>query len=127
MYKKFLLTPFLCLFLTLAVLPASASEKLDRATALPRAVGGALMGVTVGVPVAITKSVKKMTVDMHDSISQNFSFSDESDIYTKTMAAFLAVPYGLVSGSIYGTIKGVEKGITVGSEKPFSRESFSLD
>ena len=98
-----------------------------KAVALPKAVGGAVMGVAIGVPVCITKSVKKMTLDMQDSISQNFSFADENDMYAKTMAAFLAVPYGLVGGSIYGTIKGVEKGLITGSEKPFSRESFSLD
>ncbi|HMO23647.1 MAG TPA: hypothetical protein PKD05_19230 [Candidatus Melainabacteria bacterium] len=106
--------------------PAHADGKKDRLTALPKAVGGAIAGVTVGVPVNIGKSVKRMTFDMHDSISQNFSFSDEADMYSKVVAGILAVPYGLVGGCIYGTVKGLEKGVIQGSEKPFSKESFSL-
>lgn len=106
---------------------AADEKKTDRLTALPKAVGGALAGVTVGVPVNIGKSVKRMTFDMHDSISQNFSFSDEADVYSKVVAGILAVPYGLVGGCIYGTVKGLEKGVIQGSEKPFSKESFSLE
>ncbi|MEZ4490953.1 MAG: hypothetical protein R3F51_25520 [Cyanobacteriota/Melainabacteria group bacterium] len=125
--KKNLVWIFSMVLLFAWAAPAQADGKKDRLTALPKAVGGALAGVTVGVPVNIGKSVKRMTFDMHDSISQNFSFSDEADIYSKCMAGLLAVPYGLVGGCIYGTIKGVEKGVIQGSEKPFSKESFSLE
>lgn len=103
-------------------------EKPKKASvfAMPKTVFGVMSGVALGVPVNISKSMVKFTFDMQDSISQNFSFSDEPDFYAKSMSTVLAIPYGVLGGIAYGTIKGVENGIIKGSASPFSKESFSL-
>lgn len=129
MNRKTSFTTIIILSFLILIPSALAKESNSQKPSLlagPKAIAGAVTGVAIGVPVNITKSTKRFTLGMHDSISQNFSFADESDIYTKTMATILAVPYGLVSGITYGTIKGFESGILKGAEQPFSKESFSL-
>lgn len=138
MYRNFLaLTLITCLLSLNLVLPVAAQQLTmpniqetpapkQGLAAGPKSILGAVSGVAVGVPVNISKSMVKFTIQMQDSISQNFSFADEPDFYAKSIGAILAVPYGVLGGIAYGTIKGFENGIIKGSEKPFSKASFSM-
>ena len=118
--------PASCQSLTQTDFSRPSSKKTGLLT-VPKAVAGVATGVMLGVPVNISKSTKRFTGLMYDSISANFSFSAEPDLYARTTASVLAVPFGLMSGLVFGTIKGVENGVLLGGEKPFSKESFSMD
>jgi hypothetical protein len=98
-----------------------------KALAGPKSVAGAIAGVTIGVPVHVSKSISQHSKSMKESMNQGLDVDEkEIDLAGRGMSAMCAYPYGFFSGMIHGTIKGVGRGISSGSKKPFSKESFSI-
>jgi hypothetical protein len=87
---------------------------------------GAVVGVSVGVPVRIARDVAQHTMAMKEQATDDVAGSENPDLTAKTVGSYTAVAFGLVSGLISGTIKGTERGLDAGFRKPFSRESMSL-
>ncbi len=107
---------------------AKHSNFASKALAAPKSVAGAIAGVTIGVPVHVTKSINQHSKAMKQSMNDGFAVEDkEIDLAGRGMSAMCAYPFGFMSGMIHGTIKGVGRGISSGSKKPFSKESFSMD
>lgn len=94
--------------------------------AAPMAVGGVLMGMTVGVPVRIARDISHETLRMRDQMTDDVAGSDKPDLFARTVGSYTGMAYGVVSGVIKGSIKGTERAIDCGARKPFSRESLSL-
>lgn len=104
------------------------SNFASKALAAPKSVAGAIAGVTIGVPVHVSKSIHQHSKAMKQSMNDGLAVEDnEIDLAGRGMSAMCAYPFGVMSGMIHGTIKGVGRGISVGSKKPFSKESFSMD
>lgn len=114
--------------LKLAQNPATkANKKSERGLmAGPKAVGGLLMGMTVGVPVRIARDVSHETLRMRDQTADDLAGGDRPDLFSRTVGSYTGMAYGLVSGVIKGSIKGTERAIDCGMRKPFSKESVSL-
>lgn len=87
---------------------------------------GAVMGVTVGVPIRVARDVSSETMRMKEQMTDDMAGSDKPDLTAKTIGSYTGMAYGLVSGLIKGTIKGTERGLDAGFRKPLSRESISL-
>lgn len=94
--------------------------------AAPKAVGGVLMGMTVGVPVRIARDISHETLRMRDQMTDDVSGGDRPDLFARTVGSYSGMAYGVVSGVIKGSIKGTERAIDCGARKPFSKESLSL-
>ncbi len=94
--------------------------------AAPMAVGGVLMGMTVGVPVRIARDISHETLRMRDQMTDDVSGGDKPDLFARTVGSYSGMAYGVVSGVIKGSIKGTERAIDCGARKPFSKESLSL-
>lgn len=92
----------------------------------PMAVGGVLMGMTVGVPVRIARDISHETLRMRDQMTDDVSGGDKPDLFARTVGSYSGMAYGVVSGVIKGSIKGTERAIDCGARKPFSKESLSL-
>lgn len=108
---------------------ASAARKnfAHKAIAAPKSVAGAIAGVTIGVPVHVSKSISQHSKAMKQSMNEGLDVEEkEIDLAGRGISAMCAYPYGFFSGMIHGTIKGVGRGISTGSKKPFSKESFSI-
>ena len=101
-------------------------HKAGKIFAAPMAVGGVLMGMTVGVPVRIARDISHETLRMRDQMTDDVSGSDKPDLFAKTVGSYSGMAYGVVSGVIKGSIKGTERAIDCGARKPFSKESISL-
>lgn len=105
--------------------PPLSNRVFDSVVGGPKAVAGVLAGLSLGVPVKITKDIgaetKRMAGVVRNDLGNEFGFMDTAVV----MAA--ALPYGVVSGLILGTIKGTKRAFTYGLEKPFSAKSLSLD
>lgn len=100
----------------------------SKALSAPKSVAGAIAGVTIGVPVHVSKSINQHSKKMQQSMNDGLDVDErEIDLVGRGMSAMCAYPFGVVSGMIHGTIKGVGRGIGVGSKRPFSKESFSID
>lgn len=87
---------------------------------------GAVVGVSVGVPVRIARDVARHTLAMREQATDDVAGSENPDLTAKTVGSYTGMAFGLVSGLISGTIKGTERGLDAGFRKPFSRESMSL-
>lgn len=99
----------------------------SKALSAPKSVAGAIAGVTIGVPVHVSKSINQHSKAMKQSMNDGLDVDEkEIDLVGRGMSAMCAYPFGFMSGMIHGTIKGVGRGIGVGSKKPFSKESFSI-
>lgn len=94
--------------------------------AAPKAVGGVLMGFTIGVPVRIARDISHETLRMRDQMTEDTSGGDRPDLFARTVGSYTGMAYGVVSGVIKGSIKGTERAIDCGARKPFSKESLSL-
>ncbi len=94
--------------------------------AAPMAVGGVLMGFTIGVPVRIARDISHETLRMRDQMTEDTSGGDRPDLFARTVGSYTGMAYGVVSGVIKGSIKGTERAIDCGARKPFSKESLSL-
>lgn len=94
--------------------------------AAPKAVGGVLMGMTIGVPVRIARDISHETLRMRDQMTDDVAGSDRPDLFARTVGSYTGMAYGVVSGVIKGSIKGTERAIDCGARKPFSKESLSL-
>ncbi|MFA7336627.1 MAG: hypothetical protein WC028_07555 [Candidatus Obscuribacterales bacterium] len=94
--------------------------------AAPKAVGGVLMGITIGVPVRIARDISHETLRMRDQMTDDASGGGKPDLFARTFGSYTGMAYGVVSGVIKGSIKGTERAIDCGSRKPFSKESLSL-
>ena len=85
---------------------------------------GVFTGLTVGVPIKISRTItsesRRMTATLIDD------FGGNGTIMEKLLAASFGIPYGIASGTVLGSIRGVQRAIKFGYERPFSRESFSL-
>jgi hypothetical protein len=110
------------------VAKAEKREKKEKGSLLaaPKAMGGLLMGMTVGVPVRIARDVSHETLRMRDQMTDDVAGSDKPDLFSRTVGSYTGMAYGLVSGVIKGSIKGTERAIDCGMRKPFSKESVSL-
>lgn len=99
----------------------------SKALSAPKSVAGAIAGVTIGVPVHVSKSINQHSKAMKQSMNDGLDVDEkEIDLVGRGMSAMCAYPFGIMSGMIHGTIKGVGRGISSGSKKPFSKESFSM-
>ncbi len=106
---------------------AKHSNFASKALSAPKSVAGAIAGVTIGVPVHVTKSINQHSKAMKQSMNDGLDVDEkEIDLAGRGMSAMCAYPFGFMSGMIHGTIKGVGRGISSGSKKPFSKESFSI-
>ena len=94
--------------------------------AAPMAVGGVLMGISVGVPVRIARDISHETLRMRDQMTDDVAGGDKPDLFARTVGSYTGMAYGVVSGVIKGSIKGTERAIDCGARKPFSKESLSL-
>jgi len=94
--------------------------------AAPRAVGGIISGITVGVPMRIARDISFESKRMSDQITDDMAGSERPDFIARTIGSCTGVAYGLFSGVIKGSIKGTERALEWGSRKPFSQESMSL-
>lgn len=101
--------------------PITATQK---ALAVPKAAAGVFAGLTIGVPIKITK-------DIHHEIRRyagtaRGDMGNEFGFVENIFVATTSIPYGLLSGFIMGGIRGTERAITYGSRQPFSKESLGL-
>ncbi|MBP9094754.1 hypothetical protein KBI23_27290 [bacterium] len=94
--------------------------------AAPKAVGGVLMGMTIGVPVRIARDISHETLRMRDQMTDDVAGNERPDLFARTVGSYTGMAYGVVSGVIKGSIKGTERAIDCGARKPFSKESLSL-
>lgn len=121
---------------TFLPIPAGAadSEPVERAeieahqnksaVAFPKAAVGVLAGLTIGIPVKISKDIRKETRRMAGTLR-----GDVGNEFGLTENAFVlcgAVPFGILSGMIMGAVRGTERAVTYGAAQPFSKESLGL-
>jgi hypothetical protein len=104
--------------------PAALAAVKQRTLAVPRAVAGVIAGLTIGVPVRISKDVRRQTRLMAGTLRQDVG--SDFGLIENAFVMGGAVGYGLVGGTILGVIHGSEQAITYGSHQPFSKESFCL-
>ena len=100
------------------------SHQVHDARSFPKAAAGVLAGLTIGIPVRISKDIRKETKRMAGTL-----FNDTGNEYGLLESAFVlggAVPFGLLSGTIMGTVRGTERAVIYGADKPFCPESLGL-
>lgn len=92
-----------------------------------KGVAGVIYGVTVGIPVTITRDVVSETKRMTSTLEADFDGHSEPVIsQLRCMIYFMSVPYGVLSGSILGSVHGVEQAVKYGYDQPFSKASIGL-
>lgn len=102
----------------------TGSAAVPKATSMFLGISGALVGVTLGVPVNISKSMvgesKRMCKILLDD------FGGEKSLANMIFVGSLGLPYGITSGVILGTIHGTQRGLSEGYKQPFSLNSLSI-
>ena len=110
-----------------SVLPACADEPMSmlKNTAMfPVRALGVGSGIVVGTPVAVTRRVSNRCIGYTQTFADKIGGKDS--LPPVLFASVLGVPFGVLAGSAEGVYFGGKNGIVHGSEKPFSKESFSL-
>ncbi len=110
------------IFMTSAA-PEPAPEK-SGLSAVPLGSAGVLAGLTVGVPIKISRTITSESRRMIGTLIDDFG--GRGTMMEKSLAAAFGIPYGIASGTVLGSIRGVQQAIKFGYEKPFSPESFGL-
>jgi len=85
---------------------------------------GVFTGLTVGVPIKISRTITSESRRMTGTLLDDFG--GQRKMMERLLAASFGVPYGIASGTVLGSIRGVQQAVKFGYERPFSRESFSL-
>lgn len=108
--------------------PASTTDPQvstkQKVVGAPKAVAGVLAGLTLGIPIKITRDIKH-EIRRYAGTSRG-DMGNEFGVVENVYVAATSIPYGLVSGFIMGGIRGTERAITYGARAPFSKESLGL-
>ncbi len=110
-----------------SVLPACADEPKDmlKNTAMfPVKALAISTGMVVGTPVAVTRRVSNRCIEYTQTFADKIGGKDS--LPPVLFASVLGVPFGVIAGSAEGIYFGGKNSIVHGSDKPFSKESFSL-
>jgi hypothetical protein len=90
------------------------------ACAAPVVVAGAITGIIFGTPIAIARmSGRSMSAIYHEY--------DNDPVCWQFWGRPVALPLGLVEGTIKGCIIGPRNAFRHAKDKPFSRDAFSLE
>jgi len=106
-------------------MPSLANDPANQAAtktnpSVPLAVFSSASGLIVGTPIAAVRlSAKEMKSIYHEY--------DNDPLCWKFWGRPLAIPFGIVEGTIKGCIAGPKNALHWSSVKPFSKEAFSLE
>ena len=110
------------IFMTSA--PAEHTGERSGLSAVSLGSAGVFVGLTVGVPIKISRTITSESRRMTGTLIDDFG--GQGKMMEKLLAASFGIPYGIASGTVLGSIRGVQQAVKYGYERPFSRESFGL-
>lgn len=90
----------------------------------PKAAAGVIAGLTIGIPVKISKDVRTETKRFARALHSDMG--SEFGIMETLFVVGGAVPFGLMSGVIMGTVRGTERAFLFGANQPFCPESLGM-
>ncbi|MBI4533384.1 MAG: hypothetical protein HY711_05495 [Candidatus Melainabacteria bacterium] len=126
--KKFALsTVALAAVLLSSVLPVSAEdakEMMQNAAMFPVKALGVGAGLVLGTPIAVTRCTASKTREYTGTFADKIGGKEHA--VPTAFAMVLSVPFGVLAGTSQGVYYGGKNAIAHGSEKPFSKDSFSL-
>jgi hypothetical protein len=96
------------------------SQGAGKSASAPVVVLGVASGIVVGTPIAATRMSGR---DMN-AIIQAY---DGDTFAWKCFGRPVAIPLGILEGTIKGCIAGTKNAIRYSKDKPFSKEAFSLE
>lgn len=105
----------------------AADEGLDRVvegSLLPTRMAGLGAGMTVGVPVAVTRQVVKSYKDITNKLADKVGGHEFGP--SVALVSIVSVPAALVYGGATGTYYGSKNAFVHGFNKPFHPDSFSV-
>lgn len=109
--------------LSVSIYPCAVADKSSAGNNIytaPTIVLGTTAGIVVGTPVATTRITgKSIKAIFHEYDNDSFSY--------KFWGRPFALPMGILVGTIKGCIVGPKNAMRYAKEKPFSKESFSLE
>ncbi|GEM_PF-3450807 len=98
---------------------------LTRVLSVPFRSAGAVVGVALGVPIHVGRSVVADSRSTSSSL-ENGSLAGAPGPVRSALGTAVGVPVGIVTGAVRGSVEGTGQGLTGGYKRPFSSQSVGL-
>ncbi|MBX9690482.1 MAG: hypothetical protein K2X27_27450 [Candidatus Obscuribacterales bacterium] len=116
------LAPLLAVCITLAgLLPAKADDSLKGVAMIPVRLLAFATGAVVGTPIAVVRKTASNTTEMSGELS-----GKSDNPLLRGGSALVILPFAVFKGGLEGLYMGTANSWKNSSEKPFSKDSFSL-
>lgn len=116
------LAPLLAFCLALSgLLPACADDSAKGVAMIPVRLVAFATGAVIGTPIAILRKTAENTSGMSGQLA-----GDDGNPALRGAAALVVLPFAVFKGGLEGAYYGTANSWANSSEKPFSKDSFSL-